>query len=234
VPAAAEDPVITRVVIYRTKPGMAAKLEAGIKLHNALHVRKADPLGHETFEVISGPNTGNYVRVAGGRNWKDFDAENAWQKEDAADSALNTDPYVSSVMPMYYRTRLDLSHGPLGKPAPLYALTFLKLRIGKVDDYEAVVKQSKAAADKANWPRFWTIFTLLNGGDGPQWVISQARQSFAEFNPPDGKIFGDMLEEQLGKDAARLQQEDSDASIEAISTEMIAYRPDLTYTPAAK
>ena len=234
-PALAEDPVISRVVIWKAKPGMEAKLEAGIKTHNAFHKKQHDPMTHNTYVVTSGPNTGDYVRVAGGRNWKDFDAEATWQKEDQADSAINTDPYIASAMPMYYRMRTDLSHmAPGDAPAAMYSLVFLRLKIGKVDDYEATQKQSKAAADKAKWPRYWTVFSLVNGGDGPTWVISQARDKFADFNPPEGKTFAEMLEEQLGKDESRLRQEMSDASVQSVFTEIIAYRPDLSYVPAAK
>lgn len=234
-PALAEDPVVTRVVIWKAKPGMEAKLEAGIKAHNALHVKKGDPKPHSTYSVVSGPNTGNYVRVAGGRNWTDFDAEAAWQKEDQADSAINTDPYIASTEVMYYRMRPDLSHmQPSTTPAAMYSLAFLKVKIGKVDDLEQAQKQAKEAADKAKWPRYWTVFTLLNGGDGPAWVVSQTREKFADFNPPEGASFAGMLEEQLGKDATRLRQEMSDSSVAGVFTEIIAYRPELSYTPAAK
>jgi hypothetical protein len=234
-PAFAEDPVVTRVVIWKAKPGMSAKLEAGIKAHNALHGKKGDPLPHSTYVVASGPNTGDYVRVAGGRNWKDFDAEAAWSKEDQADSAINTDPYIASAMPMYYRLRTELSHMPPGNtPAAMYSLAFLRLKIGRVDDFEQVQRQAKEAAAKAGWPRHWLVFSLMNGGDAPTWVISQPRTKFADFNPPEGKTFAQMLEEQLGQDAARLRQEASDASVASVFTEIIEYRADLSYAPAAK
>ncbi len=233
-PAFAEDPDVARVVIWKAKPGMEARLEAGLKAHNAFHAKKGDPMPHSTYEVTSGPNTGDYVRVAGGRNWKDFDSEATWQKEDEADSAINTTPYIASALPMYYRMRTDLSHmAPGTTPAAMYSLVFLRLKIGKVDDYESAIKQSKEAADKAKWPRYWTVFSLISGGDGPTWVISQARDKYADFNPPEGKTFAAMLEEQLGKDEARLRQEQSDASVASVFTEIIEYRADLSYAPAA-
>ncbi len=234
-PVFAEDPVISRVVVWKAKPSMDAKLEAGIKAHNLLHKKKNDPMPHHTYVVTSGPNTGDFVRVAGGRNWKDFDAEAAWQAEDQADSAINTDPYIASAMPMYYRLRPDLSRMPPGTtPSAMYALGFIRLKIGKVDDYEQSRKLLKQAADKANWPRHFLVFSLVNGGDGPTWVISNPADKFADFNPPEGKTFAEMLEEQLGKDAARLRQEMADSSIASITSELIAYRADLSYTPAAK
>lgn len=234
-PVFAEDPLITRVLIWKTRPGMEAKLEAGIKAHNAFHKKQNDPMAHSTYVVSSGPNTGDYVRVAGGRNWKDFDAENAWSKEDQADSAINTDPYIASATPSYYRLRTDLSRMPAGNaPAAMYVLVHLRLKIGRVDDFEHAQRQAKEAADKAKWPLPSLVFSLANGGDAPTWVISLPRDKFADFNPPEGKSFPDMLEEQLGKDAARLRQEMSDASVASVFTEIIAYRSDLSYVPAAK
>ncbi|HET7294822.1 MAG TPA: hypothetical protein VFM88_20535 [Vicinamibacteria bacterium] len=234
-PAFAEDPVISRVVVMKVKAGTEARFEDGLKKHNAFHAKKGDTMSHNTYVVTSGPNTGDYLRVAGQRNWKDFDAEAAWQKEDQADSALNYDAYVESAVPSYYRLRTDLSRMPPGNtPMALYSLVFLRLKIGKVDDFEQALKQSKEAADKAKWPRYSLVFSLLNGGDGPTWVISQPREKFADFNPPEGKSFADMLEEQLGKDAARLRQELSDSSVASVFTQMLEYRADLSYVPARK
>lgn len=234
-PAFAEDPVITRVVIWKVKPGMEAKFETGLKAHNAFHVKKNDPMGHNTYVVTSGPNVGAYVRVAGGRNWKDFDAEAAWQKEDQADSAINTDPYIASAVPSYYRYRPDLSRPPAGDtPMPMYALVFYRLKLAYVDDFEAAVKMGKDAADKAKWPRPSLVFSLVNGGDGPTWVISLPREKFADFNPPEGKAFDQMLAEQLSPAQLAARGGMIDRSVESIFTEMLAYRGDLSYVPAKK
>ena len=47
----------------------------------------------------------------------------AWQKEDAADSAINTDPYIASATVAYYRLQDDLSDAAPGNaPAAMYAL----------------------------------------------------------------------------------------------------------------
>jgi hypothetical protein len=234
-PSLAEDPVITRVIIWKVKPGMEAKLEAGIKAHNEFHRKQNDTMTHSTYVVTSGPNTGAYVRVAGGRNWKDFDAEATWSKADQADSAINTDPYVASAMPMFYRLRTDASYMPPGDtPAPMYSLIFYRLKFAHVDDFALSVKKAKAAAEKAKWPRHWMAFALVNGGDGPTWVLSLPRDKFADFNPPDGKTFPDMLKEQLGEDEDRARTDMVDRAVQSIFTEMIAYRADLSYVPAKK
>ena len=223
------------MIIWKAKPGMEAKLEAGLKAHNAFHVKKNDPMGHNTYVVTSGPNAGDFVRVAGGRNWKDFDAEATWSKEDQADSAINTDPYIASAMPMYYRLRTDLSYlAPSDTPAAMYALIFYRLKFANVEDFELAMKQAKTAAEKAKWPRYFGVFSLINGGDGPTWVLSLPRDKFADFNPPEGKTFADMLEEQLGKREAKARQDLVDHAVQSVFTEMLTYRADLSYVPAKK
>lgn len=230
----AQDPVIARVVIWKAKPGMEAKLEAGIKAHNEFHRKQGDPLDHQTYVVSSGPDTGHYVRVAGGRNWKDFDAEAAWDQADQADSAINTDPYIESAMLSYYRMREDLSHGaPGAAPAPMYSLTFYRVRFDKVDDFVDAWAKAKEAAVKAQWPRHVTVFSLVSGGDGPTWVLSQPRTKFADFNPLS-KTFAAVLEEQLGKEAATARMQKLNASVEGTFTQIVTYRGDLSYVPAKK
>jgi hypothetical protein len=65
-------------------------------------------------------------------------------------------------------------------------------------------------------------------------VLSLPRDKFADFNPPDGKTFPDMLKEQLGEDEDRARTDMVDRAVQSIFTEMIAYRADLSYVPAKK
>lgn len=233
-PALGEDQIISRVGFWRAKPGMEAKLEEGIKRHNEFHRKLNDPMSFETYVIASGPNTGTYRRIASGRRWQDFDTEAAGAKADAADSALNTDPYLQSSVPAYYRLRPEMSRPrPGDTPAPMYSVLIYKVRVGKTDEFVLAAKKFKEAADKANWPRHWYFFSLANGGDHPQFVLSQPRDKFADFNPPE-KPFDKMLEETLGRDEADARQEMLDRSIESFSSEIITYRADLSYVPAKK
>lgn len=235
-PALAQDPIVSRVVLWKPKPGLEAKLEAGIKAHNEFHRKLGDKNTFETYVVTSGPQSGSYARVAAGRNWKDFDEEALGDKADQADSAINTDPYIASAETEYWRVRLDLSRPrpDTTTPPAMYAITFYRVKFDRTDDFERAFKQGKEAMDRANWPRHYVLLSLLSGGEGPMYAQLLARDTFAEFNPPPGKSFAQTLEDQLGRAEADARAEAIAASVEGTFTQIVQYRPDLSYVPAKK
>lgn len=234
-PGLAQDPVISRVGIWKPKPGLEAKLEAGIKAHNEFHKKLNDTATFETYVITSGPNSGHYVRVAPSRNWRDFDTEAARNQADQADNDINTNPYIASAHTEYWRVRLDLSRPrPDMTPPAMYSIVFYRLKFGKTADFEMALRKSKEALDKANWPRHSLVLSLLSGGEGPTYAILQPRQKFADFNPPEGKTFVQILEEQLGRDEANARQEMFNGAVEDTFTQIVEYRPDLSYAPAKK
>jgi hypothetical protein len=234
-PGQAEDPIVSRVAMWKAKPGLEAKLEAGIKAHNEFHRKLNDTKTFETYVITSGPDSGAYLRVAPGRNWRDFDTEATGNKADQADSDVNTTPYIASSETEYWRVRMDLSRPrPEMTPPAMYSIVFYRLKFGKVADFEMALKKSKEALDKANWPRHNLVLSRLSGGEGPTWAILQARQKFADFNPPEGKTFQQVLEEHLGRDEADARLQMFNGAVESVFSQMIEHRPDLSYAPAKK
>jgi hypothetical protein len=231
-PLTAEDMIVTRVTAWKVKPGMEAKFEEGLKRHNEFHRKQADPLSLNTYQVQSGPNTGAYLRVAGNRHWQDFDAEAAIEKADQADTALNTDPYIESSMPIFYRVLADLSRPKDGMSA-MYSISFYHVKFSKTDDFRRAIRKFHEGIGKTQWPAHYGWFELINGGDGPEFVLSLPREKWADFNPPE-KSFATMIEEAFGRSEAEAIGEVFQNAVTGVSTEIIQYRPDLSYIPAKK
>jgi hypothetical protein len=231
-PLLAEDQVVTRVMIWKVKPGMEAKFEEGLKRHNDFHRRLGDPMALSTCQVESGPNTGAYVRIAGERHWKDFDAEAANAKADAADTAVNTDPYIASAETLYYRLLPDVSR-MRESPAAMYAIAFYHVKFGKTDDFVRAIGKISEGIGKTQWPVHYAWFALVNGGDAPEFVLSMPRDKWADFAPPE-KPFDKMLEEAYGRSEAESILETFDHSVSGVSSEIIGCRADLSYAPATK
>ncbi len=232
-PLAAEDMNVSRVTIWQPKPGMSGKLEEGLKRHNAFHQKQADPMPLITYTIESGPNTGAYLRLAPNRQWKDFDAEAAREKLDAADTAVNTEPYIASAITSYYRSLPELSRPKDGQPPAMYSITFYRVKFGKSEDFTRAITKFHEAIGKTAWPVNYTWFALVNGADGPEYVLSTPRENWAAFNPPE-KAFPKMMEEAFGRaDADSIRQTFQDA-VSGMSSEIIAYRGDLSYVPTKK
>ena len=231
-PLGAEDMQVTRVTVWKAKPGMEAKFEEGLKRHNEFHRKLGDPMALLTAQVSSGPNTGAYVRLASNRHWEDFDTEEKGMQADMADTAVNTDPYIASATNAYYRLLTDVSR-PQDSGAAMYALVFYQVKFGKVDDFMLAVRKYHEAIGKAQWPVHYAWFSLINGGDGPQFVLSLPRDKWADFNPPE-KPFDKMLEETMGRAEAESINEMFDHAVSGVSTEIITTRTDLSYVPTKK
>jgi hypothetical protein len=231
-PARAEDPIVSRVMVWKAKPGMEAKFEEGLKRHNDFHRRQGDTMALMTLQVQSGPETGAYIRLASDRHWADFDAEEAMAKADQADTAVNTDPYIASTTTSYYRQLTDVSR-PKSAAAAMYSIAFYQVKQGKADDFMLAIKKFHEAIGKTEWPVHYAWFALVNGGDGPQFVLSVPRDKWADFNPPE-KSFDKMLAEAYGPTEARSLGEMFDHCVSGTSSEIVVFRADLSYIPAKK
>jgi hypothetical protein len=230
---AADQPLVTRVTSWKVKAGMEAKFEAGLKKHNEFHRKQGDALGLSTAQVQSGPNTGSYVRFASNWHWQDFDVEAKMADADQADTAVNTDPYIESATTRYYRLLSDLSRPKEDGPAAMFAIVFYRVKFDKVDDFTMALRKFHEAIGKTQWPAHYAWFALANGGDGPEFVLSIPHDSFADFNPLE-KPFDKMMEEAYGRAEAESISEMFSHSVAGVSSEIIAYRADLSYVPAKK
>ena len=231
-PLAAEES-ITRVVVWKVKPGMEAKFEEGLKRHNSFHARQGDPMASVTYVVQSGPETGSYVRIAGNRTWADFDTEAKMEKADQADSAVNTDPYIQSAMPVFYRSLPDVSRVKEGGPSAMYAVNFYRVKFGMADDFTRAITRIHEAIGKTQWPVHYAWYALVNGGEMPEFVLSLPREKWADFASPE-KPFTKMLEEAFGRSEADSILSAFEKSVAGVSSQIVGLRSDLSYVPAKK
>jgi hypothetical protein len=75
-------------------------------------------------------------------------------------------------------------------------------------------------------------YQLVNGGEDGTFVLSFPHKSWADFeDKPDAKPYRDMLKEAFGQAEADSIQDRLDHSIEKLTSEIIQFRPDLSYLP---
>ena len=218
---------------YFTKPkaGMVQQYEAGRKKHNDFHRAQKDTWIWNTWAIQTGDNTGMYVTGTCGHAWKDFDEwEKRMGKADTADAAVNLGTYTESATNGFYLYRADMSLAPLSPtPAPMTAVTIYQLHPGAAPDFIAAIKKINDALSKqADWPKTSGWFQLMNGGEGPTFVLVNSRQSWADFAPLP-KSVQDVLNETYGNDDALKTIRESTARL---WTEETDYRADLSYVPA--
>lgn len=235
-PAAAqpEPESITRVSRWIVKPGMGTQLQEGIKRHNEWHRKQNDSWTLSTFTVESGANAGQYLRITSRHRWADFDAEEQWGPADAADSAVNLDPYHDPGGTLFYALLQGLSRPPEGDtPPPLAEVLTFHLQMGRSREFMNQMKKVHDAIQKTDWPVRYLWYGLVNGGEDPTFVLVLPRRSWADMKQPEVS-FNSMLEQAYGRDDAEAMMKSIDASVDSLRSEIVRYHPELSYVPAKR
>jgi len=231
---------VTRVYVNRVKSGMEQQYEAGRKKHMAWHRSQNDTWSWYVYQVLTGENTGSYVVVTPGHNWKDFDGRDQFEKADAADAAANLGPSQASSTLSYYVNLPNLARPAPGEasaaaqaPAPYVTVLSFRLSPEGVPDFIAAVKKITEGMTKTNYPYLHSEwFSLANGGQGPEFVLVSDRRTFADMQPPE-KTLDAMMQEAFGDEGAAVMKSVRN-SYRSTYTELLQYRPDLSYVPAGK
>ena len=225
---------LCRIYFTKAKSGQEQQLEAGRKKHIQFHRAQKDTWTWNTWTRETGDDTGSYVTSTCGHAWKDFDEwEARMGKADAADALANMGPYLGGSTDGFYLYRADMSLAPANQPpAPMAAVTIYTLHPGAAPDFIAAVKKVNDALSKQpDWPKTSGWYQLVNGGQGPTFVLVSARQNWAGFEPL-AKSVPDVLNEVYGPETAGQILKTMRDSTKHLSTETALYHPELSYVPA--
>ena len=228
---------VAEVYFVTPKPGSTADFEAATKRHMQWHRQQNDTWAWLAWQVVTGDQMGQYVVGTFGHDWKDFDDKAKFEEEDDANAMSVIGPYIQSLSNGFYALRPDLSltqPTPGSQPSAYSSVTRVLLKPGGTLAAEEAIKEVNAAIKKSNWPAKPSLwYQLLNGGEGPTLVIVTAREKWADFQPPE-KDFGQMLGETYGKMGAENLFHKFYGSVRTFHSQIIKFRPDLSYMPAAK
>jgi hypothetical protein len=225
---------VARVFVTQVKGGQTAQYEAGRKRHMDWHRKQADTWAWFTWEVVTGERAGSFLAGTFGHQWKDFDD---WEAKlgtsDAADGALNMAASTASQVNGFYLHMPEVSRGPGGEPPPMSELTFYRLNFGADQEFRSAIKKAHEAIGKSTWKVNYAWYEMVNGGDHPTYVLAFAMKGFADLAPQDPP-FPAMLEKVMGAYDAQEVLKAIDRSVKSARSEIVRYRPDLSYVPAAK
>jgi len=227
-------PNICRVFFVKPKPGSASQLEQARQKHMQFHKRQNDTWAWNTWVIETGEDTGVYVTSTCGHAWKDFDDwEKRLGKADSADAAAGMGPFEQSSSNGFYVYRPDMSlAAPSNPPTPVTAVTIFVLHPQTQNAFEDAIKKITAAISKQpDFPKTSGWLQLVNGGEGPTYVLLTQRQGWADFAPP-AKSLAEILTEAYGKEGADAIYKTLRESTARQFTQTAIYRADLSYVPA--
>ena len=225
---------IARIYLNTPKPGGAKAYEAGRKKHMEWHRKQNDAWSWLTWQIVTGERADAYYVGSFGHNWKEFDGRDAFEAADDADIAINVEPFSTSSGPTIYRYLTKASR-PTGsaEPTQFSQLTFYYVKLEGAPEFSRAIERVKDVLDKANWPVHAEWYGLVSGGEGPLFIVSVERSSWADFAPTEKTL--DMVVAEATSVA------ESNALFDAIRknttkiyTEVLRYRPDLSYVAKTK
>ncbi len=233
---AQKSPDLGEVTVWKVKDGAAAAFAEGRKKHMDFHRQQKDTWTWYTWEIVNGDRAGQFITGSFGHYWKDFDGREAFDALDSVDVAKTFGPHATMVttgtwamVPEMSRTRPDTTG-----PPKFSQLTHYQVKLAEVPDFEDAVKEISAALTKIEWPVYSTWYRLVSGGEGPHYVLSTARASWADFAPTEKSLL-EGLTEAVGARRATELLDTVRGATKSLYTEVMAYRPELSYlAPAAK
>jgi hypothetical protein len=233
-PLLAQEKPGTVATVFTVKPkaGMSQQFEQADKRHMDWHRQQKDTWAVHVWEVISGEHIGQYGYGTFGHHWKDFDSHAKFDEADTADYMTNVGPYVESVVARYYICHPEISR-PMEGEAPLSEVAEYQLNMTGESDFLMGARKIHEAIQKSNYPVYYTVYELFNGGEHPTYVFVFPHKNWADFEPPE-QPFRAMLEKAYGRDEADSILKLWDKSVHCVRSWINAYRPDLGYVPAAK
>jgi hypothetical protein len=219
----------------KVKPQMAPQYEAGRKQKAAWHKQQNDPLPLYVWEIMSGDDTGTYVVGHAGQHWADLDKPPVSDEADVAEFQKVMGSYVESVVARYYDYLPKISNPVEGSNGPekLAEILVFHVRSGKNSDFRSAIGRVYDATIKTKWPVNYEWYVLANGGEDGSYVLSLPHKNWADLDDnPNVKPFRDMLKEAFGQEEADSIIHRLDTSIERQTSQIVKFRPDLSYLPS--
>lgn len=232
--ASAQFPSKSVAVIYDVKAKPGADFEAAGKRHMEWHRQQHDTWSYAVWQIVSGERSGNYAGGTFGHDWKDFDERAKFDEADVSNFRQTMGPVVDSVATSYWLYRADLSLPVEGQTAPdpySEVITFFLKPDAWMPDVEDSIKKINEALKKGNPAIHGVWYQLLNGGPDAL-VLVVGHKSWGDFQP-SGKEFFTVLTEAYGPQLTRSLFRTFGENISATRSEIVHYRPDLSYMPEA-
>jgi len=216
------------------KTGMTQQYEQGRKQKADWHKQQKDPQPLYVFETISGDNTGTYLVARLGWHWADFDKPAIPDQADTDEFNKVVGAYVQSVTDRYYEFLPKLSNPDTAStgPSKFSEIVTFRVRRDKIADFRAALGKVSEAVAKTKWPVHYEFYQLVNGGYLGTFVLAEPHANWADFEDQPGvKPFHDMLRDAFGPGEGDSVYDRVEGAIESEYTDILQFRPDLSYIP---
>ena len=224
---------VVQAIDVKVKGDMQPQFEAGVKKLRAWQKEHNYPFTSYAWQIITGPRSGMYVFVSAGHDWKDFDQAEKLGQGSSQIVQEDIVPNTESADFSFWQAHPDMGSPAQTSQAPPKFMTVVhySVKLGAGDDFQDVIKEVGDAIEKTHWPgghAAW--YSLINGGEEGQWVLTIGHKDWADFQPPETPM-GKMLSGVYGKEGSEALFRKFAKSVLSQRSEIFRYRPELSYMP---
>jgi hypothetical protein len=210
------------------KAGQEKEFEAAVKEYVAWLKKEGDPFTWAAYQPIAGTDLTYYVFRSDEHQWKDFDAEEAWQVKVKDEEAYNRllAPHVAKAAHFFEETDVEHSH-MVGKASDYkyFQVTTHNVKSGASADARAAIAKIHKALEDQKWPYPYRIAWLTGGKDSLRLIIPM--KSYADMADPTPSV-REALTKALGADDAAATLKQFSASLDFVDDTVSVIRPDLS------
>lgn len=221
---------IAQFILVKAKPDRVQEFEEGTKAHMDWHRQENDTWTWSIWQYETGEQMGQYLAVSTGHRWEAFDARAEFIAQDGADAAERMGPYMESMTTWYSRIHTERSNWPADASPKMVSVLHYRLKAGKAGQFIHAIDRINNALQEAGWPRHYLWEQVLVGSGVPAFNYVRPLQNWADLNPAERSARA-AVEEVLGRRETDAIWESFLDSIESLRSEILRYRPDLSYVP---
>jgi len=224
--SAQDNPQIIRTNYFEAKSGQSSKLEKGLKDHTDRFHQTSDHAVN-TWEVVAGDRTGQFLRTTNLQGWADFDAYQDLPG-DPSHWDRSVSPHLKSTSGnVFWKLDTELSYNPHQSPPKMLALWKVQYKAGAWKKHrDALLKVRQAQEENRSNSRL-TVYSKAIGGEGRMYAIGRALDGWADLNPEAMSLF-EMLEASFGEGAGQDVLQARSAAVEKYESEVLLFRADLS------
>jgi hypothetical protein len=224
--SAQDNPQIIRTNYFEAKSGQSSKLEKGLKDHTDRFHQTSDHAVN-TWEVVAGDRTGQFLRTTNLQGWADFDAYQDLPG-DPSHWDRSVSPHLKSTSGnVFWKLDTELSYNHHQSPPKMLALWKVQYKAGAWKKHrDALLKVRQAQEENRSNSRL-TVYSKAIGGEGRMYAIGRALDGWADLNPEAMSLF-EMLEASFGEGAGQDVLQARSAAVEKYESEVLLFRADLS------
>lgn len=207
---------IAQFAVWKPRAGSSRAFETGYQQHLLWHKARQDPWAWYGWFIISGPRLGTFVDATFDHDWRDFDHA-VDPAGDRADNALHVHPF-GQLKTVFRAARLkELCVADSSSFTSRY-LRMVTLDVSDINSGIQLIAQLRSTLQPL---RDFLVFQVVDGGDINRLILLLGFDSFAEYG----------RSEALQATLMRLEKVSKARVINAITSETLAYRADMSLIP---